>query len=219
MRKLIITLGLSFCLSILDVSYAVLQQQCSANLKKSEFINLYQSPELKSTVLQKVSPDDELIPIYQKKDWIKVGDLRNGKVGWINREQYRKVFESYYQPDIQTMFIRTEHNYKWKPVINVMAYKNGKKLSDEEAKKLYQRIEKQRAEEARYMQQTFWRVNHLMVEQMREMNQLMDPLSEPLSEDLLGFEPAVIQPVIILGPSQVLQSSSTPSPSTKKDKK
>ncbi|WP_157843820.1 SH3 domain-containing protein [Candidatus Coxiella mudrowiae] len=218
MRKLIIILGLSFCLSISVVSYAALQQQSSENLKKSEFINLYQSPELKSTVLQKVSPDEQLIPIYyHKKDWIKVGNLRNGKVGWINREQYRKVFETYYQPNIQTMFIRTEHNYKGKPVINVIAYKNGKKLSDEEAKKLYQRIEKQRAEEAGYMQQTFLRVNHLIVEQMREMNQLMDHF---LSEDLLGFEPAVIQPVIILGPSQVLQSSPTPSPpSTKKDKK
>lgn len=182
MRRLIIALGISFCLSVLGLGIiyaATPQQQSFGNLKDRNFIDLYQSPGLQSTVLQKVISPESLIPIYHKNGWIKVGNLHNGQVGWVNREQYHKAIETYYQPDIQKVFIYIKHNGKEEnPVINVVAYKNGKRLSDKEAGQLYQNIEKQQAQASRYMKQAFWRMNHLMadlmVEQMHEMNQLME---------------------------------------------
>lgn len=202
MRKLIIALG--FLLLFSNASYAVSLQQSFGDSKKSPSIKLYKFPELKSIVLQKVLPE-EVIPIYYTKDWIKVGEPSNGQVGWINRAQYRKAFGTYYQPDIRTMFIRTEYNDQGKPVVNVTAYQNGKKLSDEETKKLYLNFKKQRIEQELYIQKTFHQLNHLITEQMREMNKFVDPLSE----DLWSFDPTVIQPVIILAPSEQKASPST----------
>ena len=196
MRRLIIMLlGVAFCLSILGVIYAA--QQPLGN-KNSSTINLYQSPTLKSTVLQKLSPTKQLVPIYYREGWIKVGDSNSGQIGWINRKQYCQAVETYYQPDIHTVFVRerNERNDEGNPVITVVAYENGKKLSDKQARQLYRDIAKQQVQASHYAQQSFWYVHHMIVEQIREMNQLMNPLNT----GIFNFEPAVIQPMIILSP-------------------
>ena len=180
MRRLIITLGISFCLSVLGTTYAAApQQQSFGNPNNKNTIDLYQSPELQSTVLQKLVSTEWLIPIYYKNGWIKVGDLQNGQVGWVNREQYHKAIETYYQPGIQKAFVCIERNgEEERPVTNVVAYKNGKRLSDKEAEQLCQDIEKQQAQTSRYIKQDFLRMNHLMVDlmtkQMHEIDQLVE---------------------------------------------
>ena len=205
MRRLTITLGaVAFCLSALGVIYAAQQ---SLENKNGSTINLYQLPEQKSTVLQKLPLHKQLILIYYKNGWIKVGDPHNGQVGWVDREQYCKAIENYYQPDIQTVFIHTERNDKGNPVVDVMAYKNGKKLSDKKARQLYQDIEKQLVQESHYVHQSFWYVHRMITEQMCEMSHLMDPLSNEINE-VFDFEPAVIQPIVILSHSQDLQTRS-----------
>lgn len=119
-------------------------------------IVIYSAPNKTAKVEKKVDPTERLIPIYQKKNWIKVGDPKNGETGWINRDQYNAAMSAYYQPEVQTVFIRTTQNSKEKPKVDVIAYKNGKKLSEKEAKSLYRRINEQQKREARYFQQMFW---------------------------------------------------------------
>ena len=88
-------------------------------------------------LLANVLPTKKLIPIFKQDDWLKVGIAETGVVGWINLEQWHQARANYLKPDIQTFYLYKTENKKEKPTINVIAYKNGEKLSDAEAKKLY----------------------------------------------------------------------------------
>lgn len=48
-------------------------------------INLYDQPKSDAKVVGSVDPELGIIPIFtpKNKDWIKVGDPRNGNVGWV----------------------------------------------------------------------------------------------------------------------------------------
>lgn len=109
---------------------------------QSDFILLYATPH-KGKVIQRLSPNTRLVPIYRKGNWEKAGDPKNGQVGWLNIVQYQKARAAYYRPDIQTLYVHVDPNTKGKPTLNVIAYKNGKKLTDQQAMKLYKRLRKQ----------------------------------------------------------------------------
>ncbi|MDE3400997.1 MAG: SH3 domain-containing protein, partial [Coxiella burnetii] len=149
-----------------------------------------------------------------QKGWIKVGDPRNGEVGWVNRDQYHEALQKYYQPDIQTVFIRAEHNEKGKRTIDVVAYKNGKKLTDKEAQQLYEQIKNQQAKESRYMRHVFWDMDKLMAQQMRAFSRWMD---NPWNGNLSDFDPTVVQPLIILSPAHSVSQSAPAISKSKKD--
>lgn len=126
------------------------------NQDQNTEVLLYEEPNT-NKVIQKLSPDifeNELIPIYKKGDWIKVGISSNGQVGWINTRQYDEARENYYRPDIQTVFIQKKSDEKGKPSVNIVAYKNGKPLSQPEAAKLYQKLRDDQENQLENMRKT-----------------------------------------------------------------
>jgi hypothetical protein len=55
----------------------------------SSEVEIYQEPNSKSQIVGKVDLHHGVIPIYSKKNWIEIGDPRNGHVGWIPREKLK----------------------------------------------------------------------------------------------------------------------------------
>ncbi|ATN86732.1 SH3 domain-containing protein [Coxiella burnetii] len=210
MRRLLVSFSIFFCILSGSITYATTQQ----SQQSSPQVNLYEKPQSNAKILQKLSPAERLIPIYRQKGWIKVGDPRNGEVGWVNRDQYYEALQKYYQPDIQTVFIRAEHNEKGKRTIDVVAYKNGKKLTDKEAQQLYEQIKNQQAKESRYMRHVFWDMDKLMAQQMRAFSRWMD---NPWNGNLSDFDPTVVQPLIILSPAYSVSHSAPAISKSKKD--
>lgn len=157
MRRLLIFFSVS--LGLLMSAFVCAASQATENQNQ---INLYKVPQLKAEVLENLSPEQQLVFIFYKDGWIKVGDPRNGNVGWVNSDQYRKAMEVYYQPNIQTVFICAERDGKVKPTINAIAYKNDRKLPEKEAQQLYERIKNQQARELRYMQHIFEYMDNLI---------------------------------------------------------
>ena len=117
-------------------------------------IRLYAMPNTRK-LIETLPGNAALVPIYQQKKWVKVGDPRNGKVGWVNKQQWRDARTAFFRPDIQTVYIHSDRNKKGKPALNIVAYKNGKALSAEQAKRLYRKIRQQQVHEARRMERLF----------------------------------------------------------------
>ncbi|MCF6768264.1 hypothetical protein L3V86_07810 [Thiotrichales bacterium 19S11-10] len=139
-------------------------QDTTINQNKSEQVIIYASNN-KEKIIKEVSPTTKLIPIYQNGDWVKVGNPKDGSVGWINKKQYNDALNAFYQPDIQTIFVSTSTDKNNKPQINVVAYKNGKAVSKEEADKLYQQLKQQQASQAKQ-----WKnFNHEMLQFQKQM--------------------------------------------------
>lgn len=107
-------------------------------------IKMYESEEGKK-IIADVSPAIHLIEIYRKGEWIKVGNPKDGSVGWVNQKQYLEAIDAFNKPDIQTIFISKTLNSDKKPQINIVAYKNGEPVSKEEADKLYKKFKVQEA--------------------------------------------------------------------------
>jgi len=196
MRVISLVLGASLLL-VASVGFA----KATHSVKKptvvqNELILVHAAPKSNAEIIQKVSPSHRLVPIIRQGEWIKVGDASDGKVGWINRNQYKKAMKAFYRPNIQTVFIRAERDVNGKPTINIIAYKNGKKLSKKEADVIYKRIRKERIRESRYMNRMFWSMHRTMDQEMHDMDQFMAPW------DNMGFGPEIIQPVIVVNPQQ-----------------
>lgn len=199
MRVIVSILGV-FCLLITSVGFAKSEHHATkpSVQQKVRQVVVYTAPHLNANIVQKVSPAKRLVPIFRQGEWIKIGDPSNGKVGWINREQYRQAMRAFYRPNMQMVFIRTEHNNNGKPTINVVAYKNGKKLTQEQADKIYKHIQKEQMRESRYAQRMFWNMDRFMDQQVFDMNHFMMPWNN------MGFDfgPEIIQPVIVVNPAQ-----------------
>lgn len=110
---------------------------------------LYES-EAGKTVTQKLPINTHLIKIYQKKDWIKVANPNDGSVGWINQTQYQKAVDEFNQPNVQEVFISKSVDKNNKPEINVVAYKNGKPVSQQEANAMYEKIKQEQKTQEDY---------------------------------------------------------------------
>jgi hypothetical protein len=79
-------------------------------------------------------------PYYSSKGWLKVGFSDNGQSGWVNEKQLERAWSRQRAQNtrFQTIYMNQELDKHGKPVINIVAFKNGKKLSDKEAKKMYE---------------------------------------------------------------------------------
>ncbi|MCB1828339.1 MAG: hypothetical protein KDH94_07915 [Coxiellaceae bacterium] len=127
-------------------------------------ILLYNTPK-GDKVLDRLPGNAALIPIYQKKDWVKVGDPRNGHVGWVNKKQVREARNAFFRPNIQTVYIHSDESKNGKPQLNIVAYRNGKKLSQAEAKRMYEQMRKNQIAE---------------LKRMRHMTRWMDEVFQPI---------------------------------------
>lgn len=152
-------------------------KQQTANHYNNGQIMVYSAPDGKQ-ILAKLPANTSLIPIYRQKDWIKVGNPRNGQVGWVNKAQLRQARKAFFRPDIQTIYIHSDRNKNGKLQLNIVAYKNGEKLSAEQAKRLYEVMRENQLRDMRRM--TRW-----MDEQFFEMAPIFQPVimmpAEPTS--------------------------------------
>jgi len=159
-------------------------------------LNLYDAPVENAKILATVEPDHEFIPIFRQGEWIKVGDPSDGKVGWINHQQYRQAVKSWYQPSIQTVYITGNKDKSGKPQINIVAYSNGKKLEGKEAEALYKQIRVEQQQQRQMMNQTAQQINAFMQRQISIIDPDADNFVDPVithSENGFGVakKPAV----------------------------
>jgi len=205
MKKCLIAGASVLALSFVNLGYAVswfnhesADSATSVAAQKTEQINLYQEANAKSHVVGKVSPQSNLVMIMRKGQWVKVGDRSNGQVGWINRKQYISAREKWMRPDIQQVYVNVEKDPKTgKMVYNVVAYKNGKKLSEEKAQQLYQKL--------RLQQQKEWKNSRRIQRQMQKvfdwdwqkMQQIQRQLNQDNNNDIRHFfGPGPVMPPI-----------------------
>lgn len=102
---------------------------------------LYARPDKKSDIVCHVDQWHRLIPIYRQNDWIKVGKQDDGKVGWISVEQYRNCMKSWFHPHIKSVIITIDEQRDKEGKTEIIAYKDGKKLDEKEAKQLLRRFQ------------------------------------------------------------------------------
>jgi hypothetical protein len=179
---------------------------CAFAKDKMPTIKLYADMN-NSKVLADVPWTTQLVPIIRKKGWVKVGLRPSGQVGWINVDQYRKAQRAFYKPNIQTVYINSTEDSKGKPTVNVIAYRNGQKLSEKQAKAFYEKmIKQQRIQQG--TERDYWKhFNRMMRFQQHEMNQMMQ------DDFMFGDTPPIIVmpgPVLIPGktlPAKKAQAS------------
>lgn len=121
-------------------------------------INLYADANESARIIDKFDVSANLIPIFEEKGWIKVGNPKNGEVGWVNKEQCRRVTEAYYNPHVKSITINIVDSdvSKVQPSdTKIVAYRNDKQLSDKEAKELYKKMQKDQELFERQMDRLF----------------------------------------------------------------
>lgn len=127
-------------------------------------IHLYESPEVTAKIIKTLPASARLVAIIQKGDWMKVGDQQDGSTGWINLSQYHQVkkqyYQRYFQTNFETVFVHTYKDNNGKTVIE--AYRDGKKLSEDEAKKLYEKSQAEAHKQWEGMQQFNRMLDHEM---------------------------------------------------------
>lgn len=118
-----------------------------SNNNTSDQVCLYQKSSASSSCVKKISVTTPFVRITQSQEnpsWIKVGlQNKNGTVGWLNLNKFKQAQNAFYQPDIQTVFVHVDQNKNGKPTYTVVAYKNGKKVSDAQAKAFYKKIRRE----------------------------------------------------------------------------
>lgn len=201
------------------------QQQAQANAAQpqteaqtqhtieSTQVLLYQEPKADpKNIIKKLPPITHLIPIYQKDGWIKVGDPMDGQIGWINAKQYHEARENYYQPNIQTIFIQTTADQKGKPSLNIVAYKNGQQVSQEEATKLYNQMRDEQQRQLKEMNRYYRSMQRMMTRTFSNMQHVFDTYWE----DTPWFEPIILLPS---SQKQVRENSKKENPTNQENSK
>lgn len=132
-------------------------------------LELLSQPEAKSATVATVQSGDKLIPIFlpEKSDWIKVADPKNGNVGWLKREDLGMNP----QPKIYEKRIERESGDKKKgPYTHeVIEYKGTEKLSDEQVKNMFEKMEQQQAR----MQKAMWSMYDNMMTQFSNFEHMI----------------------------------------------
>lgn len=132
-------------------------------------LELLSQPEAKSVTIATVQSGDKLIPIFmpEKSDWIKVADPKNGNVGWLKREDLGINSE----PKIYEKRIEKESGDKKKGPYHheVFEYKGTEKLSDEQVKSLFEKMEQQQAR----MHKAMWSMYESMMSQFSNFEHMI----------------------------------------------
>lgn len=164
-------------LAIIGLFYATMavahpHHQGRRHYSANEYVLLRDQPSASANVVDKVLPTARLVTIFYHKDWVKVGDRQTGKVGWVNKKQFHQAQKAFFRPNLQTVFVSTSSDKQGKPTTTVIAYKNGKKLSNKEAKALYRKIEKQQKQEQQKVDQQFATMNKMFEQDMKAMQNM-----------------------------------------------
>ena len=132
MKRYAIAIALIVCVT---TTFGKSQQAINKDL----LVKLYEEPKSNSTVVTELPVNADLVAIYHQNSWVKVGDRANGATGWIDLRQYkdakRNFYQHYFSDKIDSVYLRKTVDKNGHVVIE--AYKDGKKLSEAEAQKLY----------------------------------------------------------------------------------
>lgn len=136
---------------------------------KTVLLNLYEQPLEKSKVVAKVSSVEGLVPFYEKGDWAKVGDSTTGKVGWLRKENFSnpQLSDDKNTVEINTTAMKVVKNGKGKE--KIIAFENGKPVSEARAKKLWKRMQV----EQKKMKEQFTKMQENMLQLQRQMKKMM----------------------------------------------
>lgn len=117
-------------------------------------VALYNAPDPKAQVLKQLPINTNLVAIFRKGEWVKVGDRQDGATGWINIKQYHHAkqafYRNYFHEKTETIYYHSEKGKDGKT--SIVAYRNGKKLSDKQAKKLFHHLQQQEKRQWREME-------------------------------------------------------------------
>lgn len=169
--------------------------------KKIITINLYASPDAKSKVIKILPVDTDLVIIFNKGNWVKVGDRVDGTTGWLSLAQYQAAkhafYQSHFHADVNTLYIQMSKNKNGKAVVE--AYQNGKKLSEEDANKLYEHMKAQQEMQWKQIQH----FNHVLTRQVNR-----DFILEKHGMENIFEMPTVFPGVIVIeNPKKPVQNS------------
>ena len=128
----------------------------NSNKQDSSKIVLYAEDNTQK-IIETLPLSTHLIKIYQKGDWIKVGNPADGTVGWVNQKQYQEAIDSLNKPSVQQIFISQTQDKSNKPQMKIVVYQNGKRVSEKEAKEMYDNVRLQLQEQQQYF--NAWRQN------------------------------------------------------------
>ncbi len=159
----------------------------SAMTKQSmPMITLYDAPNA-TKVVATVPLNTAMVPIIYKQGWAKVGLRSDGQVGWVNIKQYETARDAYFKPNIQTWYVSTtQDKQSGKPTTTIVAYHNGKKLSDQQARVVYETMLKQQ-QAAQRAEAAYWsQFNNMMRIQEQQMDQMFN------ADPFVSSNPAII---------------------------
>ena len=125
-------------------------------------INLYATPKGEKAIAR-ITPGDRVVPIFEQKGWVKVGIAKDGKVGWMHKDDL--------YPKSSSIYINVKKNEKDDKEI-ITAYRDGKKLSEQESKALYEKLKIQQAKQQQEMRHYLKEMNAMMEWNRRESERL-----------------------------------------------
>lgn len=191
MKKILITTLTMLTLLTSAAAFSAATQAPVKQITQPATIDLYASPNASSKIVKKIPIDSDLAIIFHKDGWVEVGDHTTGVTGWLSLKQYQSAKQSFYQShfraNVNTLFIQMAKNKNGK--ITVEAYRNGKKLSEKEANKLYQHM--------RVQQEMQWKTiahfNHMLTHEVDR-----DFMLEKRGMDNIFEMPAAFPGIIVI---------------------
>ncbi|WP_108650703.1 SH3 domain-containing protein [Dongshaea marina] len=153
-------------------------------------IKLYEKPSASSHVIESLHPDAPLVSIFQKADWVKVGDPSNGNTGWIKLDSQPQ------KNDQSTKTIKTKNGTRTftKGVVQTpqgpMHYEivqyQGKPVSGQSQAKLFKTLQAEQLKMNDIFANSWTDMDKMqtnmvkyMAQQQKQMNQLVKEFNQP----------------------------------------
>lgn len=181
---------------------ALLSLTVMANVSAKE-ISLYDEPKPDAKVIGKVDITSGVVPIFTSKegDWMKVGDPRNGNVGWLKSSEMATPGE----PTSITFTQKIVQDKNGPRNIQLLQYGNPQKLSPEQVADFQKKMFEQQKMIQEYSQKAF-----------EEMTNQMNKLYQWGKDNGLDRVP-MIMPIVVVQPADKAQPVAKPI--TKPDEK
>lgn len=152
-------------------------------------LNLYENPDANAKIVTTLKSGSQLIPIYspEKGEWVKVANPKDGTVGWVKSDDLKgpvittKVNGSGVQQTIITDKDKFPQTYE------IIRFNGPTSLSDEEAQKLAQLMEKRQQKMSDSIDKMQESMQKMVKDMMKEINS---------NKDLFTFP--IIQPIIVV---------------------
>jgi len=140
-------------------------------------LSIYANPSNQSHVIAHISPWTDLVPIYHKKGWLKVGNSKNGQVGWIDLKQYHQLMHKLMTPQMETVVVKNSKDAMKPGKYKIVAYRNGKPLNEKEAKELLKHMQAQQIKMEHQFDIMQNQMDQMFHHSMMEMDHMMPHLN------------------------------------------